>query len=56
MAINPGQIGQFYTVKQEDGTEKQYSLSQIGLDFACRNATFQAQCWPRMTDVDQWSV
>jgi len=37
MAINPEQIGQFYTVTLEDGTEKQYSLSQIGLDFACRH-------------------
>lgn len=35
MAIDPDQIGQFVTVKEGD-TEKSYALSQIGLDFACR--------------------
>lgn len=36
MAIDPEQIGQFYTVKEGD-VEKTYSLSQLGLDFACRH-------------------
>lgn len=36
MAIDPEQIGQFYTV-QEGEVEKSYSLSQLGLDFACRH-------------------
>jgi hypothetical protein len=36
MAIDPTQIEQFYTV-QEGDTEKTYSFSQIGLNFACRS-------------------
>jgi hypothetical protein len=36
MAIDPEQIGQFYTIKEGD-VEKSYSLSQLGLDFACRH-------------------
>jgi hypothetical protein len=37
MAIDPNQIGQFYTETLEDGSEKQYTYSQIGLEFACRH-------------------
>lgn len=37
MAIDPGQLDQFYTVTLEDGTEKQYAYSQIGLNYACRH-------------------
>lgn len=37
MAIDPNQIEQFYTVTLADGTTKDYSLSQIGLNFACRH-------------------
>ena len=36
MAINPGQIDQFYTVTGADGAEHTYSYSEIGLNFACR--------------------
>lgn len=37
MAIDPSQIDQFTTVTAEDGSEKQYANSQIGLNFACRH-------------------
>jgi hypothetical protein len=37
MAIDPIQIEQFYKVTAADGTEKSYSFSQIGLNFACRS-------------------
>lgn len=37
MAIDPEQFDQVYTVTQEDGSEKQFSNSQIGLNFACRH-------------------
>lgn len=37
MAIDPTQIEQVYTVTLEDGTEAQYSYSQIGLNSACRH-------------------
>jgi hypothetical protein len=37
MAIDPTQIEQVYTVTLEDGTEREYSYSQIGLDAACRH-------------------
>lgn len=37
MAIDPTQVEQFYTVKDADGNEKTYSISQIGLNYACRH-------------------
>ena len=37
MAIDPTQIEQFETVKAADGTEHQLSLSQAGLNFACKS-------------------
>jgi predicted CXXCH cytochrome family protein len=36
MAIDANQIEQFITIKNADGTEKEVSLSQIGLNTACR--------------------
>jgi hypothetical protein len=36
MAINPAQMEQFYSV-QEGDTEKFYSFSEIGLNFACKH-------------------
>jgi len=37
MAIDVTTFDQFYTVKAADGSEKTYSLSQIGLNFACKS-------------------
>ena len=36
MAIDTSQIEQFEIVTDEDGSETQFALSQIGLNFACR--------------------
>ncbi len=37
MAIDPSQIDQFYTAKDNTGAEVSYSISQVGLNFACRS-------------------
>lgn len=42
MSINPAQIEQFYTVMEGD-TEKTYSYSEIGLNYACRHCHVQGR-------------
>jgi len=42
MSINPAQIEQFYTVVEGD-TEKSYSYSEIGLNYACRHCHVQGK-------------
>ena len=37
MAIDPYQIEQFETITDTNGIATEYSLSEIGLNFACRH-------------------
>lgn len=52
MAIDPKQIDQFYTVTAADGTAKDFSLSQVGLNFACRQCHVEGGSATVKTDAE----